>query len=322
VLERRRAVEVWNALMGEHDPEAARELSPNSLRALYGVSGDQNGFMGSPDVSTAEFQISTIFNSSPPFPSSDPEDRFDSLRGLSTEVLFALQRAHSQDSLPPSSEANTSTAPGGSQGQTSSDGGHHNGNSPNLNSPRNGRPTFRARPLPKTHAVPDIAPRTTKAAALREGKITPRVDKVTRTLPRVPLPKDVLARTFANVPGHKRADTIQVASTAMPAVAPRMTKAASLRINKDLVAVSGARTMGRARPSLSAVTDAARKKPVPASNIFEGVPGHKRRQTVAVVSVTAPPSVGPRTNRSAMLRVANKEGGSAPPSSCKYNLSP
>ena len=38
VLERRRAVEVWNALMGERDAEVARRDSPNSLRALYGLS--------------------------------------------------------------------------------------------------------------------------------------------------------------------------------------------------------------------------------------------------------------------------------------------
>jgi nucleoside diphosphate kinase len=41
VLERRRAVEVWNSLMGDPDPTVAHENSPNSLRALYGISLEQ-----------------------------------------------------------------------------------------------------------------------------------------------------------------------------------------------------------------------------------------------------------------------------------------
>ena len=54
VLERRRAVEVWKTLMGEPDPVKARESSPNSLRALFGITSAQNAVMGSPNTDTAE----------------------------------------------------------------------------------------------------------------------------------------------------------------------------------------------------------------------------------------------------------------------------
>jgi len=68
-------VEVWHTLMGDRDPGIAREESPNSLRALYGISAEQNGLMGSPDVQMAEIQIASLFASSPPFPVSDlPEE--------------------------------------------------------------------------------------------------------------------------------------------------------------------------------------------------------------------------------------------------------
>ena len=64
VLERRRAIEVWNALMGDPDPAIARTTSPNSLRALYGKSKIQNAVMGSPDIELAEIQIASLFVSS------------------------------------------------------------------------------------------------------------------------------------------------------------------------------------------------------------------------------------------------------------------
>ncbi|TFY68755.1 hypothetical protein EVJ58_g811 [Rhodofomes roseus] len=187
VLERRRAVEVWATLMGHPDPAVAREETPNALRALYGTSVLQNAVMGSPDSPTAEFQISAIFASSPPFPTTDLPDvgsaglTSGSVRSMSSSVLSALRRT-------------------GSSGDS-------------------GKSPFKARKLPATHAAPDIVPRMSRAASLRAGI---PVEKTSG--PRGPISKERLAQTFENVPGHKRSSTITVASTAPPTVAPRMTR--------------------------------------------------------------------------------------------------
>jgi len=87
----------------------------------------------------------------------------------------------------------------------------------------NGKPVFKARPIPVTTEKPDIVSRTTKAAALRAGVL---IEKTATAGPRTQISKERQAQTFANVPGHKRNTTIAVAST----IAPRMTKAASLRL--------------------------------------------------------------------------------------------
>ncbi|KAK7056852.1 hypothetical protein VNI00_002569 [Paramarasmius palmivorus] len=277
VLERRRSVEVWNALMGNKDPEVARQEAPNSLRALYGISPKQNALMGSPDVETAEIQIASLFASSPPFPTTDlPDDRFNTLQSVSSSILSALRKTTSEDARSPSNITSPSTASGSTKPGA-------NGNSP-----------FRARTLPSTHNKPDIVPRTTRAADLRAGKVVP--EKVT---PRAPLTKERTAKTFANVPGHKRAETISVASTAAPAIAPRMTKAAALRLGIQPPVAE------RKRPT---VAETGRK------SSFEGVPGHKRRESIAVASVAAP-TIAPRGNKSASLRL---QKDSAPPTSFMF----
>ncbi|KAI0712108.1 hypothetical protein C8Q76DRAFT_796993 [Earliella scabrosa] len=274
VLERRRAVEVWHSLMGDPDPEVARKETPNSIRALYGISAAQNGVMGSPDAQTAEIQIQAIFASSPPFPTTELPDvgqsygvSAGSLRSVSSSVLEALRNGG-----------------GGSEYATSSHaGGSANGS---------GKSGFKARALPTTHAAPDIVPRMSKTAALRQGIAI-------ETPKRAPPTKERLAQTFANVPGHKRAETITVASTAPPVVAPRMTRAASLRLG---------------------IKPADNKKKTTTTNgegpkaTFDGVPGHKRRESIAVAS-TRPPSVAPRLNKSAALRQQKEV---APPSSFMF----
>ncbi|CAA7261585.1 unnamed protein product [Cyclocybe aegerita] len=298
VLERRRAVEVWNTLMGDADLDTARRDSPNSLRALYGLSSTQNGLMGSPDNTTAEIQIASLFASSPPFPTSDlpsddaqsTGDRFGSVRSVASSVLEQMRAvaaaAGDDEGYAPSSATNPSTVGGSSH---------------RLNS--NGKAPFKARAVPVTTDKPDIVPRTTKAAALRAGLIEP-TDGALRavyspTKARAPVSKERLAKTFANVPGHKRAETIAVASTAAPTIAPRMTRAASLRL-------------GQAPPPPPAAMK-KRSATDPAAT-FEGVPGHKRRESIAVASVKAP-TVAPRLNKSAALR-AQKEP--APPTSFMF----
>ncbi|KAJ8080530.1 hypothetical protein AAF712_003070 [Marasmius tenuissimus] len=277
VLERRRAVEVWNALMGDSDPEVARQESPRSLRALYGTSRKQNALMGSPDSETAEIQIASLFASSPPFPTTDlPEDRFSTLNSVSSSVLSALQKASSNEAASSSGV----TSPGSVGGSSKSP---------------NGKSGFRARGLPTTHAKPDIVPRTTRSASLRAG-IAPE-----KQSPRTPRTKQELAKAFENVPGHKRTGTISVASTAAPTIAPRMTKAAALRLGIQPPPAPARKT------SADSVENGQKRG-------FEGVAGHKRRETISVASVSAP-TIAPRLNKSATLR---SQKDSAPPSSFMF----
>lgn len=277
VLERRGAVEVWQNLMGPADPEVALQHKPDSLRALYGTSVAQNAVMGSPDNETAEIQIASLFASSPPFPATDLPD--GSIRSIDVSVLRALQESASSEVGYPQSTATNPSTVGGT---------------------KRSRPSFKARPLPPTHVKPDIVPRTTKAASLRAG--VPVEKKLVG--PRRPLSKEALARTFANVPGHKRAETIVVASTAPPVIAPRMTRAASLRLGQK----------PPPKPVRTTASDtAARTKPL-TQGTFEGIPGHKRRETISVAS-TKVPTVAPRTNRSAALRAMKDH---TPPSSCEF----
>ncbi|KAI0768990.1 hypothetical protein BD413DRAFT_86154 [Trametes elegans] len=279
VLERRRAVEVWHSLMGDPDPEVARTETPNSIRALYGISAAQNAVMGSTDAQVAEVQIQSIFASSPPFPTTELPDvghDYDnlpagSLRSVSSSVLSALRNGRSENGYATSSVTGTST----------------NGT---------GKPGFKARALPATHAAPDIVPRMSKAAALRVGIPIEHTK-------RAPPTKERLAQTFANVPGHKRTETISVASTAPPVVAPRMTRAASLRL--------GIKPEEKPRRAATTGAAAATKDP---KTTFDGVPGHKRRETIAVAS-TRPPTMAPRLNKSATLR---QQKEAAPPSSFMF----
>ncbi|RDB18005.1 Thioredoxin domain-containing protein 3 [Hypsizygus marmoreus] len=284
VLERRRAVEVLNTLMGHPDPDTARADSPNSLRALFGISLQQNGLMGSTDIQIAELQIASLFASSPPFPTTDlPDDnhRYGSMRSVSSSVLEALRGATSDEGYAASSATNPSTVGGSSNV---------------LLLTANGKPTFRARPVPATTVAPDIVPRMTRSAALRAG-VT--VDK-TASGPRAPLSKEQLEKTFANVPGHKRAASIAVASTAAPTIAPRMTRAASLRLG--------------VKPEMTTTRRKTLSSEEAVKATFEGVPGHKRRESIAVASVKAP-TVTPRLNKSAALRQQKEQG---PPSSFMF----
>ncbi|KAH9922832.1 uncharacterized protein BXZ73DRAFT_91547 [Epithele typhae] len=261
VLERRRAVEVWHSLMGDADPAVAQRETPHAIRALYGLSAAQNAVMGSPDAQTAEVQIMALFASSPPFPTTElPDVGPGSMRSVSSSVLERFAAEAGAASTP-----RRRTGNGASTGKGSG---------------------FVARTLPATHLLPDIVPRMSKAAALRAGIAYEGPKRVAPT-------KERLAETFANVPGHKRSGTITVASTAPPAVAPRMTRAASLRLGSSPRRRSAAVARG-------------------------GRAGHKRRESIAVAS-TRPPSVAPRLNKSAALR-AQKEA--APPSSymCAYHL--
>ncbi|KAK2465328.1 hypothetical protein APHAL10511_002682 [Amanita phalloides] len=282
VLERRRAVEVWHTLMGPKDPAVAREEMPNSLRALYGISARQNGVMGSSDAELAEIQIASVFISSPPFPPTElsPDDHDEACDLLDSALRLKLMSDTTSNGTRSSLGGRTSTTSSGK-----------------LNA--NGKPLFRARAIPASMSTPDIVPRTTRAAALRAGQAVEKKD----TTPRKPLTKERLKQTFLNVPGHKREETIAVASTAPPTIAPRMTKAACLRTGQAVPSPS---------PVRRSATDESKAK------TFEGVPGHKRRESISVASTKAP-AVPPKLNKSAVLRVAHKDATS-PPSSFRGSV--
>jgi len=293
VLERRRAIEVWNTIMGDPDPQIAREQSPSSLRALYGITIDQNAIMGSPDTEIAEIQIASLFVSSPPFPTSGlPVEYSASVRSVSSTLP-----SHSPRRVPTSTSGHSAAGSSGTNGTQQ-------------------RTPFKAREIPLSHDSPTIVPRTTRAADLRAGVTPPKAERDPG--PRTPPSKEAHQRMFADVPGHKRTSVIAVASTAPPVVAPRMTRAASLRISgalpprpvrpKPIITLAQVKAKAEEEKRAAAALKEAQAK------TFNGVPGHKRRESFSVAS-TRPPSVTPRQNRAAALRTSKD---TPPPSSYQF----
>ena len=284
VLERRRAIEVWNTIMGDPDPLIAREQSPSSLRALYGITRDQNAIMGSPDVETAEIQIASLFVSSPPYPTSN----------LPEEYSASTLPSHSPRRVPTSNSGHSaagSSATNGTQQRT----------------------PFKARDIPFSHDSPTIVPRTTRAADLRAGVTPPKIERSHG--PRTPPSKEAHQKMFADVHGHKRTSVIAVASTAPPVVAPRMTRASSMRISGALpprpIRPKPIITLAQVRAKAEEEARAAAALKEAQARTFDGVPGHKRRESFSVASTKAP-AVSPRQNRAAVLRTSKD---TPPPSS-------
>ncbi len=241
------------------------------------------GVVLSPDEEMAEAQISALFASSPIFQEEYGGDE----EPLSPGSAEALSPTSSSIKSPSSSLR---------------------GSSSGLN------PYFKARPLPTTTHSPDIVPRTTRAASLRLTNSSTNSPNSSNPLannptyhkpvgkPRQSLTKERLQETFDGVPGHKRRESIQVASTSAPKIAPRLTKAAALRLGIELP---------KPAPKPAPPTKTNGKT---ASKTNGGTPNgtpppelHRRASSVAI----APPSIAPRSNRSATLRTQPK----APPTS-------
>lgn len=60
------AVAEWKKMMGAVDPEEAKLLSPNSLRAKYGIDILRNAVHGASNLSEATTVISSIFTEDNP----------------------------------------------------------------------------------------------------------------------------------------------------------------------------------------------------------------------------------------------------------------
>jgi hypothetical protein len=299
--------------MGDADPQVARQVSPNSLRALFGINKEQNAVMGSPDADAAEIQIASLFVSSPPFPTSALPDDYSTTDGLGLghpDALTAGSLRSLSSSLPSSyrpprttTTATTTTTANHSPPDSSS---LTNSNSTSQRTP------FKAREIPLSHISPTIVPRTTRAADLRTGMTPPKIER--NHSPRTPPSKEALQRMFANVPGHKRTESIPVASVRPPSMPPRMTRAAALRIEgapppkprpKPIITLAQAKAKAAEEERAKAALKEAQAR------TFDGVPGHKRRESFSVSS-TKSPTVTPKQNRSALLR-ASKD--TPPPSS-------
>lgn len=180
MLEKENAIEDLLILVGDQDPAVARQNSPNSLRALYGQSLEDNVIYAAPDIEMAQIQINSIFVSSPPFPPADEAELYDD----DDVPVLADTGLHNRD-CDRSRELSYDSQASDAQGD------------PGVKS------QFRARPVPSTTAIPSIQPRMSRAAALRAGLVVTK----SPSKPRGALSKEEIARTFANVPGHKRSST-------------------------------------------------------------------------------------------------------------------
>ncbi|CAE6361810.1 unnamed protein product [Rhizoctonia solani] len=298
VLSRPRSASVLSALVGPLDPLAARKSDPECLRALYGANRWENGVWTTKDESSAERIVSELFAGSPIMELSDlpsvggsPDRRIRKTPSHASSIrshLSAENRAraspHSRaGSLPP--PASVTKSPVG----------------------------LKTRPVPSTGTPPSIVPRTTRAADLRAGNAAPPPSRPRQS-------QEERERTFEGVPGHKRRESISVASTAAPAIAPRQNRSAMLRAQKQTEGDQPALTKFPSMDSRERQTMSPEELEEKHRAMFEGVPGHKRRESIKVAS-TAAPTVAPRPNRSSLLRAqkiaggASSGSGGAPPSS-------
>ncbi|GAA5930828.1 hypothetical protein JCM1841_000201 [Sporobolomyces salmonicolor] len=145
----------------------------------------------------------------------------------------------------------------------------------------------------KSLREPAVAPRSTKASALRSGTPieappTPRGRSFGTLEDLVEEMQSSRPSGFEGIPGHKRRESIQVKATLPPKMEVRMSRAARLR-NGEVVD--------------SPARERTQTEPVS----FEGVPGHKRRESVPVASLSKPPSITPRHNRAVLLRQGSSD---------------
>lgn len=296
VLSRIRSASALLALAGPADPFAARKSDPDSLRALYGTNRWENGVWITRDEANAERVIRDLFPGSPIM-------EFADLPSANSSPARKVRKTTSH----------TSSLRSDVTGSTGTRGLSVAGSRPSLSGVF--KPGFKARPVPATTTSPTSVPRTTRAASLRAGQVAPPA-------PRPRMSQEERERTFEGVPGHKRRESISVASTAPPTIAPRPNRSAMLRAQK---LAEGSDPKAARRHSTSGLLEKDKKVPLSPEEAeekkratFEGVPGHKRRESISVPS-TAPPAVSPRVNRSSMLRAQKMMGGGSggPPSAFK-----
>jgi len=115
---------------------------------------------------------------------------------------------------------------------------------------------------------------------------------------------------FEGVPGHKRRETISVASTKGPAILPRINRSAMLRQQKEVAPPLSSMFK---LPGSSGLVSKTKANEAPGLGRSRSVEPMAHREPIVVAS-TRPPSVVPRGNRSSMLRVKKDTQGQAPSS--------
>ncbi|KAJ3330187.1 Thioredoxin domain-containing protein 3 [Blyttiomyces sp. JEL0837] len=65
ILEKESGVSAWRELAGPTNSERAREIAPDSIRAIFGTDGSQNAVHGSDSPASAEREINVVFGASP-----------------------------------------------------------------------------------------------------------------------------------------------------------------------------------------------------------------------------------------------------------------
>ncbi|KAH7340542.1 hypothetical protein B0J17DRAFT_651767 [Rhizoctonia solani] len=288
VLSRPRSASALSALVGPLDPLSARKSDPESLRALYGSNRWENGVWTTKDEAAAERIVSELFAGSPIMELSD----LPSVGGSPDRRRIRKTPSH----------ASSIRSHLSAESRTRTSSNSRGGSVPPPASVPKSPSGPKARPVPAATS-PSIVPRTTRAADLQRE------------------------RTFEGVPGHKRRESISVPSTAAPTIAPRQNRSAMLRAQKQ---AEGDKPKLTKFPSMSDTREKQTMSPEELEEkkraTFEGVPGHKRRESIKVAS-TAAPAVAPRPNRSSLLRAqkmaagASSGAGGAPPSSFKGALS-
>jgi len=128
--------------------------------------------------------------------------------------------------------------------------------------------------------------------------------------------KAAQARTFDGVPGHKRRESISVASTAAPTISPRPNKSALLRASKDAAPPSSFQFRQPIGPTLSRSTSSLGR---PASAQGDVNSPRRSLSRLSDTGILTPPrlrpaslqapTIAPRPNRSAMLRAAKMANG-------------
>ncbi|GJN88469.1 hypothetical protein Rhopal_001435-T1 [Rhodotorula paludigena] len=159
--------------------------------------------------------------------------------------------------------------------------------------------SFRARPAPSS--TPSVQPRLTKAAALRLGISLPPSTPRRSTVSSAPASEldggeSTASRSQSRASGPRASVVPTPRSLAAPTIAPRMTKAASLRTSLDPSAAEAIKKPLRAPPSVKRQSISTAER--------AAMDRAARRQSAAAASTPAKaaPQVEVRMSRAAMLR--------------------
>ncbi|GAA5904065.1 uncharacterized protein JCM6883_002071 [Sporobolomyces salmoneus] len=149
----------------------------------------------------------------------------------------------------------------------------------------------------KSLREPTIAPRSTKSSSLRTGTSTDAATKPTARArsQAVAILGDDAVDSGPTPSAHKRRQSVHLQSTRPPAVEVRMSRASMLRNGQTVPASSTSHAK-------SGVSDVK----------FDGVPGHKRRESVTVPSLHQAPQHTPRPNRASLLRQKSDSATESP----------